>query len=53
MSMYTRGYKAAVAVPPLLWVVVFFAGALLDSFLLQLLERFGAVASSRALVEFR
>ena len=23
MSMYTRGYKAAVAVPPLLWVVVF------------------------------
>ena len=23
MSMYTRGYKAAVAVPPLLWVIVF------------------------------
>ncbi|MGA8230923.1 MAG: ABC transporter permease [Candidatus Acidiferrales bacterium] len=23
MSMYTRGYKAAVAVPPLLWVTVF------------------------------
>jgi hypothetical protein len=23
MSMYTRGYKAAVAIPPLLWVTVF------------------------------
>ena len=51
LAMYSRAYKAAVTIPPLLWVIVFLLDPLRDSLLLQLLVGFSH-ASDRAQLEF-
>ena len=51
LAMYSRAYKTAVTIPPLLWVTVFLLVPVRYSFLLQLLVRFFR-ANDRAQLEF-